>query len=409
MVVIHLTNNTRSLLACSLTCYSWYIVVVPHLHHTLDTSAWHMDTHAKFKWPKPLRSAHSLGLLPLVKKLQIHRRDPRYFSGFSPKNLRCWTLRHFLALTNVQELGIDHLDIPSFMSSIQLYFGHFLPTLRSLALGEPKGSRRQIVYFIGLFRHLEDLKILYDKPDNQEEPEGDVTLIPPFAPPLRGHLAMCSTGEGLLKDMIALFGGIRFCYLDIFNVGGMRLLLGACAETLETLRLYPTDPRGKEHPQGNAWVLADHSTASRLEDFELYRSKSLRTLEFRARHLDGAIRARGEDLAAPLLVRALSTIKSPVFSKVVVIYRDLTSVVYHPCGWIRLSVGCQGTQWKGKPCSTLSGSKSSEGWKDSKPSSWCCVWMSGKLQGTMRWGWWKRLLLRKGRKRGLICTTLNLS
>ena len=322
MVVAHLTDNTRALLACSLTCHSWYIAVVPHLHHTLDTSTWYMYTHAKFEWPKPLRNAHRLGLLPLVKKLQIHRRDPRYFSGFSPKKFNCWTLHNFLALTNVRELGIDHLDIPSFMSSIQLYFGHFLPTLRSLALGEPKGSRRQIIYFVGLFRHLEDLKILYDTVDPQKEPEDDVTLIPPFVPPLGGRLTMCSTGVGLLTDMIGLFGGIRFRYLDIFNVGGTRLLLGACAETLETLRLYPTDPRGKEHSQGNAWVPADNFTASCLSDFGLFRNKSLRTLEFRVRHLDGAIRARGEDVAATLLASALSTIRSPLFSKVVVFYRD---------------------------------------------------------------------------------------
>ena len=247
MIAAHLANDTRSLLACSLTCYSWYIAAVPHLHHTLTTSTWYMDTHAKLGWPRPLRNAHRLGLLPLVKKFQIQRRRPRYLSGFSPKTFNYWTLRYFLALTNVQELGIDHLDIPSFMSNIQLYFGHFLPTLRSLALGEPKGSRRQIIYFIGLFRHLEDLKILYDKPDPHEEPEDDLTLIPPSIPPLRGQLTMCSTGVGLLKDMIDMFGGIRFRYLDIFNVGGTGLLLGACAQTLETLRLYPTDPRGKEY------------------------------------------------------------------------------------------------------------------------------------------------------------------
>jgi len=255
MIVANLTNSTRSLLACSLTCRSWYIAAVPHLHHTLTTSTWYMCEYAKLEWPKPLRNAHRLGLLPFVKKFQIQRRDPQFFSGFSPKRFNCWTLRHFLALTNVQELGIDHLDIPSFMSSIQLYFGHFLPTLRSLALGEPKGTRRQIIYFIGLFRHLEDLKILYDKPDPQEGPEGDVTLIPSFIPPLRGQLTMCSTGVGLSKDMINLFGGIRFRYLDIFNVSGTQPLLGACAGTLETLRLYPNDPRGKEHFRGNVRVL----------------------------------------------------------------------------------------------------------------------------------------------------------
>ena len=50
-----------------------------------------------------------------------------------------------------------------------------------------------------------------------------------------------------MKDMISLFGGIRFCSMDLLAVEGTRFLLGACAETLETLRLHPIDPRGKEH------------------------------------------------------------------------------------------------------------------------------------------------------------------
>ena len=51
---------------------------------------------------------------------------------------------------------------------------------------------------------------------------------------------------GLLKEMIELFGGIRFRHMDLFYVDGMSLLLEACAETLETLRFYLTDDRGKQ-------------------------------------------------------------------------------------------------------------------------------------------------------------------
>ena len=46
--------------------------------------------------------------------------------------------------------------------------------------------------------------------------------------------------------------------MDLFFVHGMRLLLDACAETLETLRLYPNDPRGEElfpERRGNRWQL----------------------------------------------------------------------------------------------------------------------------------------------------------
>jgi hypothetical protein len=319
MIIVHLIYDTRSLLACSLTCYSWYIATVPHLHHTLITPAYHWSMNKKFMWPKPLRNMHKLGLLSLVKKFQIEVDHLRayHFRRFSSTRFNCCTLRHFFALTNVQELGIDHLDIPSFMPRIQRYFQHLSPTVRSLTLREPKGSRRQILYFIGLFEHLEDLKLLYDYNGVkfQEEPADDQTLVPPFVPPLRGRLTiMYFTRVGLLEEMIDLFGGIRFRYMDLYDVDGTRLLLNACAETLESLRLYPPDPRGKELALISVRTLVDSFAAiSSLRDFDLSRSKSLRTLEIWARYFDDTY----------LLIYALSTITSPVFSEVTLFYRDL--------------------------------------------------------------------------------------
>jgi len=72
----------------------------------------------------------------------------------------------------------------------------------------------------------------------------DPTLIPPFAPPLQGRLEMSFVGRAVPEDMINLFRGIRFRYMDLFHVDGMSLLLEACAGTLETLRLDLLDPHG---------------------------------------------------------------------------------------------------------------------------------------------------------------------
>jgi len=141
---------------------------------------------------------------------------------------------------------IDHLDTPSFMPKIQQYFGHFLPSVRELVLKRPKGTRGQITYLIGLFQHLEDLEI-HRVVDFQGGPVDDLTLIPPFVPPLREWLRMSHlTGVGLLEDMIDLFGGLRFSYTAPLNIDEMQLLLDSCAKTLETLGLYPTDPRGEQ-------------------------------------------------------------------------------------------------------------------------------------------------------------------
>ena len=56
-----------------------------------------------------------------------------------------------------------------------------------------------------------------------------------------GHFAEV----GLLKEMVDLFGGIRFYYMNLLNVGGMRLLLDAGAETLEYVVFYPNDRYGE--------------------------------------------------------------------------------------------------------------------------------------------------------------------
>ena len=141
---------------------------------------------------------------------------------------------------------INQLDIPSFIPRIQQYFGHFLPTVQELVLENPKGTHRQITYFIGLFRHLEGLAIHHGG-DIKRDPVDDPTFIPIFVPPLRGRLVMSYLAEvGLLEDMIDRFRGLRFSSMALFNMEGTQLLLNACAETLKELDLYPTDPRGEE-------------------------------------------------------------------------------------------------------------------------------------------------------------------
>ena len=246
MIIVHLIFDTSSLLACSLTCYSWYIASVPHLHHTLLTFPPLWPFHPELEWPRPVRNASKLGLLPFVKRYWI--KSISISSPFSTKQFNRRILREHSGLVNVQKLEIDELDIPSFVPGVRQYFGNFLPTVRSLSLRKPRGSCRHIIFFVGLFQHLEDLTLLDGTlPFWKEEPMDDLTLIPPFAPPLQGRLVMASFRRvGFLKDMIALFGGIRFHYMDLFDVGEMELLLNACAETTKRLRLYSADPQGEQ-------------------------------------------------------------------------------------------------------------------------------------------------------------------
>ena len=246
IILSHLTYDTPTLLACSLTCYSWYIAAVSHLHHslTIDNERFvHWLRARKRHWPGTLKRLHDLGLLPLVKRLRV-RLDHDH--PFGPKQLRGRTMRYFSALANLQELEICHLQVSSFTPNIKRCFGHLSPTLRSLALQQPRGSCRQILYLVGLFPNLQDFKLEQDFIEDEQESAVDLTPTPLSTPPLRGWLTLtCCTKRMLLKEMIALFGGLRFRHMDIFGVTFVHTLLDACTETLETLRLYPTDPCGE--------------------------------------------------------------------------------------------------------------------------------------------------------------------
>jgi len=153
-------------------------------------------------------------------------------------------LRQISGMTNIQELVIDDLVTSEFIPGVEHYFGHFLPRVRSLSLRAPTGSRRQVLFFIGLFEHLQDLTLIDDELITWEhQPVDDLALVPPFAPPLRGQLVMEHFKRaGFLKVMFDVFGGARFWYVDLYEVVETQFLLNACAETLETLRLYPCDP-----------------------------------------------------------------------------------------------------------------------------------------------------------------------
>jgi len=78
MVISYFIFDTRSLLACSMTCYSWYIAAVPHLRHALTTDERRpYENDGRYVWPRPLQKSYELGLLPLVQRFRI-RLDNNY-------------------------------------------------------------------------------------------------------------------------------------------------------------------------------------------------------------------------------------------------------------------------------------------------------------------------------------------
>ena len=315
MIIVCLIHDQTTLRLCSLVCYSWYIAAVPHLHHTLTTFTRFMG---RFNWPHPIQKMHALGLLPLLKVVQI-----RCINEFSSKRFDRRTLRGFSALTNLQRLEIHQLDIPSFMPRVGKYFGSFSPTLQSLYLNTPKGSNREIIYFIGSFQRLEDLTLFFTP--HGREPEEDLKLFPPFTPPLQGRLTVRRwTRASLFKDMVHLFGGMRFRALDLFHVNETRFLLRSCAKTLRVLKLHPTDDFGERLRPNNVRFQANDSIAmTHRADFDLSYNRSLQGLEVPA----DCIPSFGLENIQPAVdflkcvLSTISTIKSPAFSRVDLIYQ----------------------------------------------------------------------------------------
>ena len=237
MIIAHLINDLRALKACSLTCLSWYIIAVPHIHHTItlrDKSFFVTQTRLK-----PLSKLQGLGIIPLVREVRVVcSYECRWFK---PQAFSRQDLCYFSAFANVQKLTLDKVDISSFMPEIGPYFGQFSTTLRSIALIGPCCTPRELSYFLSLFSNLDDIEIhglsSSTFPSYVQSPP-DTELVPISAPELRGRLVVgwfCEVETW--KALITWCGGLRFHSMTLHGVGDCApLLLEACSETLETLR-----------------------------------------------------------------------------------------------------------------------------------------------------------------------------
>ena len=233
MIISNLIYDTPSLKTCAATCFAWYTVAAPYLHHTLRLRRWYTR-----KDIIPLTVLHELGLVPLVKKVHF---PSEWHEGHwvVPEIFDSKSLRYFSTLSNVQELVVTGLDLPKFTSGTENYFGHFSPTLRSIALLNPIGTPWRLVNLLGLFPNLDDIKIVRYSSGYEAHNAVDVQRAQ-IRGSLRGKLEMDRFWDRRLsKEIVASFEAMRFTFMDLGDVGAVQLLLDACAETLQTLRFRP--------------------------------------------------------------------------------------------------------------------------------------------------------------------------
>jgi len=235
-IVAHLARDIGALKTCSLTCRSWHVAAVPHLHYTLTLKGNRPDViHGK---PKPLLKLHEQGLLHLVKEVRV------WDSGgwFVPREFRHSDLRYFSALTNVHSLELQNVDIFRFIPGSEHWFGKFSPTLRSITLSNPRGSHRQLSHFLSLFPNLDDVEIWNHCPCPLEDTIFDTQLVSVPSPKLRGRLALLNFYWVETWTHLIASCGLRFRHMDLRrSTSCASVLLEACAETLETLRFNATE------------------------------------------------------------------------------------------------------------------------------------------------------------------------
>ena len=189
------------------------------------------DTHIPSPSPDHPHKSHSF---PLAKLFKID--FPPGIPEFAPTQIDVHNLPCCWPLKNLQQLSIDSLQLSEFMPNFKQYFGRFASNLLSLALTGPRGSIRQILYFIGHFENLQDFKLCCFSP--AEEDETTANLKPPFKPPLCGWLTLnLVEGKEFVDEMIVLFGGLHFRYVGLYGVACAQQVLNACAGTLEILWL----------------------------------------------------------------------------------------------------------------------------------------------------------------------------
>ncbi|KAF9783228.1 hypothetical protein BJ322DRAFT_142498 [Thelephora terrestris] len=299
MVIAHLKYDTLALKACASTCFCWYNISIPHLHRTLILGG---RFSKKFQRSNPLPSLYKLGLLPFVEQLQLA--GTMTWDGWVvPALSDSRNMPYIRAMVNLQELDIEGLNFFKFPAGFGGYLGHFAPTLRSVALTLPNGARRQLLDFFRLFPNLDNIEVLHYDPVREVCDALD-TQLAPINGGLRGRLTLNTFGEiGLFEDLVVAFGGMRFTSMDLSRTLGKQLLLCACADTLETLRLDSEDLWAEDlYPE-------DCLMHPLVQEPDLSPSTALRSIEVPAYSLT-------------YVKKALSTITSPVFHEIVVIFSE---------------------------------------------------------------------------------------
>ena len=252
-------EDTRTLKACSLTCRALFSAARGLIHERVRLPLWKM-------YPPPslvgrimtkvlpeqratdwygMRIRYLLmggkhGLLGYAREVDI---DLGHSSNFGPEALEA-CLPHFRFFTQVHTLRIRGYSVAKFLPAFGRHFTQLVPTLRSLQLPRYTDGVHEVVEFVCMFPHLDNLSLPEPLFNSLTEPSFNFVDVPPRSsversPPLRGSLVLRGWVSSHSRFLLKIPGGLHFRSISAGGAERAELdgILASCSSNLETLSL----------------------------------------------------------------------------------------------------------------------------------------------------------------------------
>lgn len=223
-IVDHISDDRKTLLACTQLSRAWCIAARIHLHWTFTVS------HSAGL--KAVDDLEIMGTIHLVRKMVVSPKQGQM--GFL---LPHKALIRLNAFNHLQELVLTCYDIGELVLGLHENCDTLKSTVRTLTLQYPSGSTKRIVWFISLFSNLENLAVhdsMYMV--NTEDPQVPVTE----SPPLKGWLNLKTIWKGseFICDLASMQHGMRFRTVELCGSAGVQGVINGCGRTMERLIWY---------------------------------------------------------------------------------------------------------------------------------------------------------------------------
>jgi hypothetical protein len=236
-ILAYLKDDLSSLTSCSKSCKALFCSTRPLIYRTFCLTRYTAGTYRSGSLNRggfdALRLAERAQVLQYATRLDICLGNK-----FVPKNLQPH-LRYFHAMRGITSLTIYRLDVARFLPALDKWFGHIMPTLRSLTLIGARTSTEDIFHLVFRFPLLQDLHLEEFLQADCRPPQ---PYIPPeltISPPLNGTLRFWGTysSDNFIRSLASAPGGIHFRSVEVGDVGmiSFQALIDACSKTIETI------------------------------------------------------------------------------------------------------------------------------------------------------------------------------